>query len=51
MRAVLVLDGLLSAQIASVNDVRTDLSSRIDSIENRLDGFDERLPAPEPGGK
>ena len=44
---VVVLVGLLSAQIAGVNarvdDVRADLNARIDRIETRLDWFDERL--------
>ena len=44
---LVVLVGLLSAQIAGVNarvdDVRADLGGRIDRIETRLDGFDERL--------
>ena len=37
----------LTTQIAGVNarveDVRTDLNARMDRIETRLDGFDERL--------
>ena len=52
--AALVLAGLLSAQIAGVNaridDLRADLTARIDRIETRidrietrLDGIDERL--------
>ena len=45
--AALVLAGLLSAQIAGVNaridDLRADLTTRMDRIETRLDGFDERL--------
>ena len=47
----LVLAGLLSAQIAGVNvgvnaridDLRADLTTRMDRIETRLDGLDERL--------
>ena len=49
--AALVLAGLLSAQIAGVNvgvnaridDLRADLTTRMDRIETRLDGLDERL--------
>ena len=51
---VVVLAGLLSAQIAGVNaridDLRIDLNARmdriearLDRIEARLDGFDDRL--------
>ena len=43
----LVLAGLLSAQIAGVNaridDLRADVNARMDRIETRLDGLDERL--------
>ena len=43
----MVLAGLLSAQIVGVNaridDLRADLTARIDRIETRLDGIDERL--------
>ena len=42
-----VLAGLLSAQILGVNtrldDLNTSLSSRMDRIENRFGGLDERL--------
>ena len=45
--AALVLAGLLSAQIAGVNaridDLRADVNARMDRIETRLDGLDERL--------
>ena len=47
----LVVAGLLSAQIASgaaslntrIDDVRGDMTGRLDRIDTRLDGIDERL--------
>ena len=42
-----LLTGVMFALIGGVNaridDLRTDLSSRMDRIEDRLDGMDERL--------